>query len=106
MSVHPGRMFPDNSDQDVEFYKYGIGAMFWDTRGPLRSLVFLAPSNVPKGYELAAIFTKTDGKDWCVPGDVNGWDDNEERPTFTPSIWLRNKNGWHGFIRGGNLEDA
>ena len=60
----------------------------------------------PRNFDVARIFTHTNGLDWCVPGDVVGWDGDLVRPTFNPSIWLNDRRGWHGFIRRGNLYDA
>lgn len=95
------------SDYD-EFFKYGIGAMQWsrDNEGR-RVLWFLAPDITGRAkFEVARIYTETDGEFWNNPGTVEGWDGNEERPTFDPSIWLLDKKGWHGFIRNGDLVTA
>lgn len=106
--IHPGFMFRDAIADYETFFDYGIGAMCWSFDAEARrELYFLAPCpDAPRGFEVARILTMTDGKGWTHPGAVSGWDGNLERPTFTPSIWLRNRSGWHGFIRNGNLEDA
>ena len=91
-------------------HAHGVGAMFWDIVQGNRVLYFLAPpvgdQNPECKFHLGRIYTMTDGKDWTHPGDVSGWDGNLEQPTFTPSIWLRNRKGWHGYITAGNLVDA
>ena len=108
--IHHGRMLSDTKEDYDAFYACGVGAMFWRFDEGCRVLYFLAP---PVGYKnpevkfcMGRIYTMTDGKDWTVPGEVNGWDGNVERPTFHPSIWLRDRKGWHGFIRDGDLHDA
>ena len=93
-------MFQDlHADYDA-FFEYGIGAMCWRfDPEDRRMLYFIAPGN----YGVSRIYTKRSETDWTVPGDVDGWDGNLERPTFQPSIWLIDRKGWHGFIREGNL---
>ena len=105
--THPGKMFLDLGKDYNAFFDFGVGAMCWrkDTEGR-RILYFLAPSLSDARFDGARIYTMTDGQDWTHPGAVKGWDGNVERPTFNPSIWLSDKEGWHGFIRDGNLIDA
>lgn len=106
-----GKMFQDR-DSDG-FFAHGIGAMSWDfdiVNGK-RCLWFLAPLVPPpypgsRAYDLACIYTETDGEDWTHPGPVQGWDGDLVSPTFSPSIWLFDRKGWHGYIRNGNLETA
>ena len=107
--TYPGRMF---SEKDPGFDSHGIGAMCWsfDEDGT-RVLWFIAPRVPPipgrqRQQEYARLYTTRDDKLWRKGGPIKGWDGNEERPTFTPSIWLNDKKGWHGFIRAGNLSDA
>ena len=91
------------------FFAYGIGAMQWEVDGEGRRVLwFLAPAvgGESDRPELARIYTMNDGKNWCEPGSVNGWDGNEDRPTFNPSIWLLDKQGWHGWIKNGDLVTA
>ena len=38
--------------------------------------------------------------------DLEEGDGNIERPTLKPSIWLRDRKGWHGYITEGNLVTA
>lgn len=114
----PGKVFPGGFWKGYDaFFEYGVGAMAWgqekDADGVTRRVFyFLAPyvgepTDHPFGrFECARIYTMTDGQDWCNPGPVNGWDGNEERPTFNPSIWLRDREGWHGFIQNGVLVTA
>ena len=96
--IHPGKVFEDWNSFDT----YGVGAMKWsyDPDGT-RVLWFRAPDN-----DCARIYTTRDDEYWCKGGRIVGWDGNVERPTFTPSIWLREKRGWHGFITNGDLHDA
>ena len=103
-----GRMFRDIAEDYDAFYSYGVGAMCWNLghQNNRRALYFLAPCDSLRGSETARILTMTDGKDWTHPGSVSGWDGNPEQPTFHPSIWLRDRKGWHGYIRAGNLIDA
>ena len=100
-------MFRDlRADYDA-FFAYGVGAMCWSARNDERALVFLAPDVEHGGrFICARILTSTDGRDWTKPGPVKGWDGDIEHPTFTPSIWLSDRSGWHGFIRRGDLYDA
>ena len=110
MQAYPGRMFSHREDPEGDaFFDYGIGAMQWgkDSEGR-RVLWFLAPSveEDSDGPELARIYTMNDGKNWSHPGNVVGWDGNEDRPTFNPSIWLRDRQGWHGWIKNRNLVTA
>ena len=103
----PGKMFRE-ADYDP-FFAYGPGAMMWsEDKEGRRQLWFLAPPDPGSSqrFATARIYTNSNGKDWCVPGDVNGWDGNEERPTLHPSIWLHDRRGWHGFVREGNLHTA
>ena len=65
----------------------------------------LRPSE-SKGWELDRVSVMNDGKEWAQPGDVSGWDGDRDRPTLYPSLWLRDRNGWHGDIRNGNLGAA
>lgn len=97
-------MFRDVLADYDAFFAHGPGAMCWgfDKQGR-RMLHFLAPADAPRGWEAACIYCQTNGRDWTVPGHVNGWDGDLERPTFHPSVWLRNKRGWHGYIERGNL---
>ena len=100
-------MVPDLHEDYDAFYAHGIGAMCWRRRHEQRALYFLAPcQHSSRGFTGATILTMTDGKYWTTPGDVSGWDGNLERPTFDPSIWLRDRKGWHGFIQDGDLVDA
>ena len=103
-----GRMFSCLAADYNAFFTHGVGAMCWGKNAEgQRVLYFLAPCpDAPKGWETARILTMTDGKDWTHPGDVSGWDGNVDHPTFHPSIWLSDGNGWHGYIRDGNLIDA
>ena len=106
--VYPGRTFRDLHEDYDAFFEYGIGAMRWrlDKAGR-RKLIFIAPEIDPepgrKPGICTEIYTMTDGEDWKVPGPVQGWDGNLERPTFNPSIWLLDRKGWHGFIKNGDL---
>ena len=103
-----GRMFECGNWDD--FYAHGVGAMFWDIVKGVRVLYFLAPpvgeKNTECKFSLGRIYAMTDGKDWTHQGSVSGWDGNLEQPTFTPSIWLNDRQGWHGWITKGNLIDA
>ena len=100
-------MFLDLHEDYDAFFAYGLGAMCWRRRHDQRALFFLAPChNALVRFEGALILTMTDGSDWTVPGDVNGWDGNIKSPTFHPSIWLGDRMGWHGFIQEGDLVDA
>ena len=107
--VTKGRVFPSLWEHYDAFFAYGPGAMAWEEdKEGRRVLYFLAP---PRPgwvcrFETARIHTETDGKDWTNPGPVKGWDGNIERPTFSPSIWLSDRKGWHGFIRNGDLHSA
>ena len=107
-----GRMFADRdpgNPNDPEFFAHGIGAMRWSVGPRYRWLEFLAPDverASADGNVLACICTTTDGANWSCPGDVSGWDGNVEKPTFSPSIWLRDRKGWHGYIRNGDLYTA
>ena len=106
MATHKGKMFPELDYQAMT--AYGIGAMCWriDGEGD-RWLQFVAPNPARKsGWMIAAIRTMRSAHDWGIKGDVNGWDGNLEKPTFNPSIWLCDREGWHGFIRNGDLIDA
>ena len=104
-------MFRDLHADYSAFFQHGIGAMCWsfDAEGR-RELWFIAPCDAPesKGWEVARIYCERSANDWAKPGPgpVSGWDGNVERPTFNPSIWLRDRKGWHGFIRDGDLHDA
>ena len=107
--THPGRMF---EKRDPDFDVYGIGAMCWshDEDGTL-VLFFIAPRipTIPgreRQQEYVRLYTTRDGENWRKGGPINGWDGNIDCPTFTPSIWLKDKKGWHGFIQDGNLVDA
>ena len=100
--VFTGRMFRDPS---VDFYAYGVGAMFWSEHDGHRVLWLLAPETDGR-YSPARIFVMHEAKNWAKPGNVSGWDGNLERPTFKPSIWLHDKKGWHGYIRNGDLVTA
>ena len=103
-------MFNNMAEDYDAFFEYGAGAMLWrfDEEGR-RLLLFLAPDigaeNIT-GTICSEIYTETDGKNWKTPGPVRGWDGNLEQPTFNPSIWLLNREGWHGFIRNGDLVTA
>ncbi|MCY3933467.1 MAG: hypothetical protein OXH70_17295 [Acidobacteria bacterium] len=62
-----------------------------------------------RGLELAIVFPIHGPNNWAEPGDINGWDGNEEAPTLEPSIWVRGETdnpGWHGFFRHGRLVSA
>ena len=118
----PGRIWiSDNWNEFYdEFFAWGPGAMAWDCdEEGRRVLWFIAPrvgeedrkrpfrfrdrtTSLPKG-DLACIYTERSAEHWSVPGDVKSWNGNLEYPTFVGSIWLYNKRGWHGFIRGGDL---
>ena len=107
MDVIPGRMFADMFEDYDAFFVYGPGAMCWSKdEESRRTLWFLAPSMRGRRFDTARIYTETDGKDWCSPGSVQGWDGNIEKPTFNPSIWLHDRKGWHGWITAGNLVTA
>lgn len=100
-------MFRNISDDYDAFFEYGVGAMCWlfDKEGR-RKLLFLAPDTGAEnitGSICVEIYTETNGQDWKIHGDVQGWDGNLERPTFNPSIWLLDRKGWHGYIRNGDL---
>lgn len=106
--IYPGRMFSDGVLDYDAFFDYGIGAMCWskDDEGR-RTLIFLAPTiSGRRKWICSEIYTLTDGKDWKTPGPIKGWDGNLEAPTFSPSIWLLNRAGWHGYIEQGNLRTA
>lgn len=110
MAVYPGKMVRDLAEDYDAFFAYGIGAMCWSIDEGLRVLYFMAP---PTGYKnggvkftLGRIYTMRSEGNRAVPGNVNGWDGNLERPTFEPSIWLLGRKGWHGYIRNGDLVDA
>lgn len=51
--------------------------------------------------DLCGIKVRTDGSQ---QGDAWGWNQNEERPTTTPSIRIGNAGGsdhWHGYLTDG-----
>ena len=104
-------MFRDNLADYDAFFDYGIGAMCWtrDAEGR-RMLLFIAPHEPEiegcPHWIVTRIYTRTDGKNWKEPGDVEGWDGNLETPTFSPSMWLLDREGWHGFIQNGDLVTA
>ena len=104
--VYPGRMFPKGKSD--AFFDHGVGAMEWEVdKEGRRALWFLAPDVTGKRrWTLARIYMNRSATDWAVPGDVEGWDGNLERPTLHGSVWLRDKKGWHGFIKDGELVTA
>lgn len=62
-----------------------------------------------RGLELIQVFPRHADGNWAVPGEIDGWDGNEQSPTFTPSIFVGGNTddpGWHGFIRNGKLSNA
>lgn len=81
------------------------GDFYWDTRGGKRTLV-LAPPCQRHG--------KDDGKQWVYsrwtidhPNHCDAqwsWDGNEDAPTLDPS--LHAVGIWHGWVKGGRLEEA
>ena len=100
-------MFRSLAEDYNAFFDYGVGAMAWgkDSEGR-RVLYFLAPSHACGRFETCRIYAETNGEDWCIPGPVKGWDGNLEAPTFSPSIWILDRQGWHGYIKAGNLVNA
>ena len=100
--VVQGKMFSDTLADYDAFFEFGPGAMCWSAdEQNRRTLWFIAPDGVT-----ARIYANRSKDDWAVPGDVIGWDGDISRPTFTPSIWLNNKKGWHGFIQKGDMVSA
>lgn len=106
-----GRLFRNLHEDYQAFFDYGPGAMCWATEEGHRVLWFLAlpPADNPRGvrFEVARIYPAGHAENnWAAPGPRNGWDGNVERPTLHPSIWLNDRRGWHGWIKGGDLETA
>ena len=92
------------TDIDKEFWAYGIGAMCWKELDGLRALYIILP-----GWEdeerpdtcPSALFVNHAPNNWAKPGEIEGWDGNIEKPTFTPSIHI--PGGWHGYLTEGEL---
>ena len=96
-----------------ELWTVGIGAYLWSDifqgdHGINRALVLLIPDvpNRPNKAMPVHLYPNHEEGNWAAPGDVNGWDGNEEFPTFSPSIWVNNRRGWHGFLQCGQLVEA
>lgn len=95
-----------------EFWKLGIGAYMWtetivNTKPTLSLLLkvpFVEDGKVIEGkVEVLRLFPRRSKDNWAESGQVKGWDGNKEKPTLTPSIWARNRKGWHGYLTNGKL---
>ena len=93
------------------------GQIIWTDDESYRCMHMLVPSlrgegQGPlegRGAEIALVFPSHGPNNWSEPGSDNGWDGNEEEPTFSPSIFVggsSDKPGWHGFFEKGMLRDA
>ena len=85
-----------------EFWKYGEGAMCWTTlqtkEGELHKALFV---KLPNDRSISfVIYPMHEENNWSQPGTKNGWNGDEERPTFKPSIGGKT---WHGYITHGEL---
>lgn len=100
---YPGKVFPDTVD---EYWTYGIGAMCWVDRedGQLEFWLRVPVVGKTNRTELWRLYPAGHAHgEWTVPGPVNSWDGNRERPTFNGSLHMNDGKGWHGFIRNGDL---
>ena len=61
-----------------------------------------------QGAELLCVYPSHAPNNWAQPGNVNGWDGDEETPTLHPSILIKSKDrlGWHGYLEKGKLRSV
>ena len=96
-----------------ELRETGIGGYLWADvferdHGINRALVLMVP-DLPDRPDKAIsvhLYPSHEEGHWTTPGDVNGWDGNEDLPTFNPSIWVNNRKGWHRFLQRVQLVEA
>ena len=109
----PMRRFADElwarGEDSDEFWEHGVGAFRWVTFDGHRACLILVPSSAGgadagdgRGFVPVVVYPMRQADNWAAPGDVNGWDGNEDRPTFTPSIDVPGH--WHGFIVNGVID--
>ena len=111
-----GKMFRMWREYDA-FWDYGVGAMSWawvkdktdaeDFEGRRALFVLVPHKDVRRPFVPVQLYVDRAPDNWAEPGNVRGWDGDEERPTFTPSVQvLPRDTGWHGFIERGMLITA
>ena len=81
-----------------EFWAEGPGAMYWWSE---YELLVVFPRVGP--VRLQMYRTETD---WNEKGDILAWDGNKEKPTLYGSIHAMPPEGWHGFIKEGELVEC
>ena len=108
--VIEGKMFGPSYVDEQEFYRHGVGAMQWIEIDGHRVLLVLLPTRAKRKdgkeriWDSGVLYVNRQPNNWSAPGEVNGWDGDEERPTLNPSISHPYPGGWHGYIRAGSLE--
>lgn len=96
-----------------ELWATGIGAYYWTTMihtdgNHHKALILLVP-DVPDRPDKpipVCLYVDRQPDNWSAPGHVRAWDGDEDYPTLTPSIWVNDRKGWHGFLTKGVLVDA
>ena len=79
-----------------DFWDYGPGAFLWTEAYGHRAMLLRSVTG-----HLMMLFMSRQEDNWAMPGQVNAWDGDEEKPTLNPSIV--DPMGWHGFLTAGNL---
>ena len=91
---------------DAAFWSYGVGAFRWTEVAVgdevYRALAIVLPCHSGAPHVLYPDHAEIN---WAAPGPRRGWDGDEDRPTFTPSI-LCQSSGWHGYLTRGQLAEA
>ena len=65
--------------------------------------VMLLQWGLKRGQHVA-LYTKREEHNWSAPGRVAAWDGDWNMPTLTGSVIL--PDGWHGWIRRGEMVSA
>lgn len=96
-----------HKETNKAFWAEGAGAMCWLFDEGGRYLYILVPSKrFPRGFDTVRAYCNHAPNNWNAPGDVPGWDGNEEAPSLHPSIDC-GQGEFHGFVKRGRLtQDA
>lgn len=87
---------------EAEFWAGGAGAFIWgNNEKDGKILNLMLPHKHKDGGEFVQLYMMHADDVWSKPGNVNGWDGNEEKPTLLNSV--RSPYGWHGYVYKGDL---
>lgn len=82
------------------------GTFIWTDIADVRAMLLQVPDPFSgKGKSHIRLYMHHAPDNWAEPGNVCGWDGDEDYPTLNPSVHAKQGNYtvWHGFIVKGEI---